>query len=125
MNNLKWTSITRVICTVYLLVSILIGLWAGGYLVDWDDMSNFDLTDLIGLIIMCVSIGGSVLSVSLVMVLVEMSENIYGVREKLSSIDNKNHSISKYNDNSWVCTCGKRNESKFCGKCGKNKDEIV
>lgn len=117
---MKWTATIKGITTFFLVIMI-IGACIAGFAV-------MNESGALGFGIICGGILISIISVGLVMVLCEISENIYYIRSNIernaASITNSTELKRQREtvaDGSWVCNCGARNkaESRFCRSCGK------
>lgn len=142
-----WTNLIKGVCKIFLVLSI-IGSVIGG--IAFADMADNVLIG-IGLIIIGVVI--SFLSISGIMMICEISENVYEIKYKMSnnpehisyqqpsvspvrSIQEPNNEKKKNitskkavedtsakNVSDWVCSCGTRNYNIYCKKCGKKRPD--
>ena len=122
---MKWTTSIKGITTLFL-VLMIIGVLVYGF-------SVMDVSPTLGVVIMCVGTLLSILSVGLIMVLCEISENLYYIRSNmgkgsgiLSAASELKRQRDTVSDGSWVCNCGTRNmsTSRFCKSCGKEKSTL-
>lgn len=123
---MKWTSTIKGIATFFFAVSVIGSLIIG--------FSVMKTSALLGIGIIVGGILVSVLAVGGVMILCEISENIYYMRMSLggnseyfsSSGSSLKYQKEKVSDGSWVCNCGARNNSgsQFCKSCGKERKAV-
>ena len=122
-----WTDFVRKICTAFIILAIIASVIGG--------IICFEESILLGLGIMVGGVFVSLLSISGVMVICEISDNVYEIR--LNSRSSSNHSslIKSYSNapdsfvpestqGSWKCPkCGKSNSnsSRVCKDCGYQK----
>ena len=122
-NEMFWTKFTRIVCKISLWLGIIASIIVG--------IAFADSTDGISLFLLIIGPIVSFLSVSLVMMICEISENLYELKNKVKSISSQtkpmtqSYSNGSASNKSWVCKCGARNSSatKFCKSCGRTKSE--
>ena len=119
---MKWTSTIKGLTTTILVISI-IGICIAGF-------SIMGSSVILGVGIIIVGSLVSVLSVGGVMVLCEISENIYYTSVSIEKGSDGSLAYAELkrqketlSDGSWVCNCGTRNNAtaKFCKSCGKER----
>lgn len=122
-----WTHWVRGICKVLMVIEIIASIVVGSFLIDEASHGPDDYI-FIGIVVMIVGVLIAITSNALIMMISEISVNIYELKQMQNG--NKNESIrtvssqAKQPSESWVCNCGARNsnDSKVCSKCGKTKD---